>query len=146
MIFLVILAWLLGVFAGVVLLWLALPSRLKRHVDYKQRWEDAVALLGTQGRLTEEQVKKITAPQPAVKTLPPPAALTVRIAHQGNPEMRMPPSLETRQALRSMASWDRAELEIDRARRGLPPADDLRGMASWDVKDVLQARAENGTG
>jgi hypothetical protein len=45
-----------------------------------------------------------------------------------------------------MESWDRKDLEIARARQGLPPVDDLRGMESWDKKAVLTARAKAGTG
>jgi hypothetical protein len=128
-----IVVFLLGVLAGMVLLWKAMPHRLKRHIDYKQRWEDAVHLLGTEGNLTAEQVRQITVPSPpqAACATSPQAAL---------------PSLATKAALRSMASWDRKDIEITRAQRGLPPVDDLTGMATWDKKDVLEARARAGTG
>jgi hypothetical protein len=37
-----VIAFLAGALAGALLLWRLLPERLKHHVDYKQRWEDAV--------------------------------------------------------------------------------------------------------
>jgi hypothetical protein len=55
-------AFLIGAIAGMLFLWRVLPSRVKKHIDYKQRWEDAVKLLGTEGSLTQEQVQQITAP------------------------------------------------------------------------------------
>ena len=50
-----LLSWLAMIF-GAVTLWLWLPKRYKHHIDYRQRWEYAVALLGVQGQLTDEQV------------------------------------------------------------------------------------------
>jgi hypothetical protein len=123
-----VIAFLAGALAGALLLWRLLPERLKHHVDYKQRWEDAVGLLGTQGQLTAEQIAQIT-PDPCDV---PPAA---------SPEASLPA-----ETLHRMESWDRKDLEIARARQGLPPVDDLRGMESWDKKAVLTARAKAGTG
>ena len=53
-----------------------------------------------------------------------------------------PPGGYDLKMLHSMATWDRAAIEIARAKKGLPPKDDLRGMASWDIKDVMKARAD----
>ena len=126
-----IVAFLLGAVAGAVILWRLLPARLRQHVDYKQRWEDAIGLLGTQGQLTQEQVDALTAGERAATE---PAA---------TPQPAAPATLKI---LHSMASWDRKDAEIARAKNGLPPLDDLAGMASWDQKDVLKARAKAGTG
>jgi hypothetical protein len=69
-------AFLLGAVTGAVLLWRALPARLRQHADYRQRWENAVRLLGNQGQLTQEQVSFLltgnrrAAPEPAARTAP----------------------------------------------------------------------------
>ena len=47
--------------------------------------------------------------------------------------------------LRQMPSWDRAELEIQRAKNKLPPRDNLVGMESWDIVSVEKARMKYGT-
>jgi hypothetical protein len=93
-------------------------------LTYKDKWMAAVKLLGEEGRLTPEQIEQITGPkhQP-VKEL--------------NDELLLYPD---QKQFRSMSSWDRRDLEVQRARQGLPPADDLKGMSSWDRKDVLKAR------
>lgn len=130
-VFLVIAAFLLGAAAGALVLWRALPSRLRQHVDYRQRWEAAVGLLGTQGRLTPEQVSQVTG-RTAGKPEPAPVPGQAR-----NAVLR---------ELHDMTSWDRKDLEIARAKQHLPPVDDLQGMASWDKAAVLKARAKAGTG
>jgi len=132
----VVIAFLVGAAAGAAILWHLLPARLRQHVDYKQRWEDAIGLLGSQGQLTREQVDSLTVQAP----IHPPAA------EPAFPVTPVQPSTATLRALRSMASWDRKDVEIARASRGLPPVDDLVGMATWDKKAVLKARAEAGTG
>jgi hypothetical protein len=135
----------LGMLGGAGLLWFFLPARIRKpeHIDYRQRWEDAVRLLGNQGQLTEEQVKQITVPQPpqvAVREVirEVPAQYSLRT------EVRV--SSSTARTLHSMATWDRAAIEIERAKNGKPPVDDLDGMASWDKAAVLKARAKWGTG
>lgn len=126
------LIFLIGIVTGGALLWQWLPQRLKHHIDYKQRWENAVTLLGNQGQLTDEQITLIRgSAQPA----PVPESAAPR--HSG-------PTAATLRTLHSMASWDRKDAEIARARHGQPPLDDLEGMASWDVKDVLEARTRFG--
>ena len=114
-----VLGVILGAAAGMLWLWYAIPSKMKTHIDYKQRWEDAVKLLETTGQLSGTQVTEITG------TERPPLAAGPR----------------TQAVLRSMATWDRAALEIARAKQGLPPVDSLAGMASWDIAAVLKAQA-----
>lgn len=136
-----VIAFLAGIAMGATILWSLLSARIKHpeHIDYKQRWEDAVGLLGAQGQLTKEQVDRITVPQEVrEQSLPP--------VHQQLPLPPNMPSAATQRQLHSMATWDRAAIEIERARNGLPPVDDLTGMASWDKKAVLIARAKAGTG
>ena len=137
----VIIGVLLGAAAGAAVLWRLLPGRLRQHVDYKQRWEDAIGLLGAQGQLTEEQVSQITAPRAA----PEPAEVR-QYQRAGSHSVNLQAGRDISRTLRNMASWDRKEVEITRARKGLPPVDDLVGMASWDQKAVLEARAKAGTG
>lgn len=114
-----------GIFLGVTGTLRLIPKGRTVNIDYRQRWEDAVALLG-EGQLTDEQVRKIS-PEPS----------RVAVIHDK-------PTPEILRTLHSMASWDRKTIEIQRARNGLPPVDDLAGMASWDKKAVLLARAEAG--
>lgn len=140
-IFIIALVFLLGGITGALVLWQWLPQRLKHHIDYRQRWEDAVTLLGNQGQLTDEQVALIRGgAQPVVR--PEPAAPQAEPARNSDPVV----SRATLRTLHNMATWDRRETEIARARRGLPPLDDLEGMASWDVREVLKARTKFGTG
>jgi hypothetical protein len=51
--------------AGVAGTWFALKNTVERalaakNVDYKDRWQEAVKLLGSEGNLTDEQVQRIT--------------------------------------------------------------------------------------
>lgn len=123
LVFAIVVAILAGMVFGAVTLWLWLPKRYKHHIDYRQRWEDAVALLGMQGQLTDEQVSLIHAERPT-----PPETTTA----------------ETLRMLHSMASWDRKAIEVTRAENGLPPVDDLLGMSSFDKRTVMTARAQAG--
>jgi hypothetical protein len=86
---------------------------------YRKRWLDALELMKSEGQISDAQLKEIT------KAAEPPAP---KLNDKGRP------------IYRSMASWDRRDLEIERARAGLEPEDDLRGMASWDIRDVQEAR------
>jgi hypothetical protein len=106
--------------------------RKVKNVDYKERWLAAVALLGEIGRLTPEEVTRISGDKPVPETL------TERVESAK-------PTIETKTALRSMKSWDRCALEITRAEKGLPPLDDLVGMKSWDKEAVIEARILHGT-
>lgn len=119
----ILIAMFSGVAGGALIMWGLLPRRYKQHIDYKQRWQDAIRLLAEQGQLSEDQVRRISGNASPVA---PPGEV-------------QPASLRT---LHSLATWDRKELEISRAREGLPPVDDLKGMASWDITAVLKARAK----
>lgn len=151
----VITALFIGAFIGAMVMWTALLDEVRtakqaKNVNYKERWRAAVVLLGETGQLTAEQVKTITAPK-AAKTRAQPAAQPVQPARpiQQRPVERLSadPSHAARQRqLRGMATWDRAAIEVERAKNGLPPVDDLAGMATWDKADVLKARARYGTG
>lgn len=127
-----VIAFLLGAAAGAVLLWRLLPARFRQHVDYKERWEAAIGLLGTQGQLTAGQFSMLMGGIP--------------VKPASSPESPLVAAAATLRAIHEMASWDRRDLEISRAKRGLPPVDDLADMASWDQKAVLAARAKAGTG
>lgn len=104
------------------------PWTRVNNVDYKERWLEAVALLGDEGRLTPEEVRRISGEQTLTERVE-----TAKISN------------EMKTSLRSMASWDRADLEIQRAKEHKPPLDDLVGMSSWDKADVLKARVKYGT-
>jgi hypothetical protein len=43
------------------------------------------------------------------------------------------------------STFDRRLVEIARAEKGLPPADNLRGMSSFDRRLVMDARIKHGT-
>lgn len=97
-------------------------------------------------RLTEARklIDELIDERESSPVIPPP--MPSGIGNVGRaPVPRLPPPAPTVKQLRRMASWDRKDLEIDRAIRGLPPVDDLEGMASWDIRDVLKARAKYGT-
>lgn len=83
-------------------------------IDYKQRWEEAVVLLGDIGRLTDEEVKRITSGESFVS--------------------------KEQEQFYGMYSSDRKKIAIDRARAGLPPNDNLVGMHSSDVRKVIAVR------
>lgn len=97
-----------------------------RQVDYKERWLQAVRLLGQEGRVTDEQLASLKGPVPARPRAPFPS--------QGNAQRE----------LNTMHSSDRRTLEIERARNGLPPLDNLNGMHSSDKRQVLAARTRYG--
>jgi hypothetical protein len=97
--------------------------RRPAHVDYQERWLQAVSLLGQEGRLTDEQVASLSGDG---VTAPPVAATPA----------------DDQALLDAMSSWDRRQLAVRRARSGLPPLDSLRGMESWDQRVVLEARAQ----
>ena len=133
MIFLIIAAFATGIICGMIILWRILPSRLKQHADYKLRWEDAVRLLGTEGNLTQEQVKKITAPI-AVHTIHtetfPVLCETCKNKVHAKERPHQPESsykkMASMAALHSMATWDRRDVEIERAQKLLDPARNQR--------------------
>lgn len=89
-----------------------------RIEEYRKRWLDALELMKSEGQISDEQVKKLTA-----EAAPPQPVQQMSRARQMD-----------------MSTWDRRDLEIERAKHGLAPADDLRGMASWDIRDVEEAR------
>jgi hypothetical protein len=128
-----------GMVAGAIVLWLLLPGRLKHHIDYKQRWEKAVTLLGTQGQLTDEQVRQLQGPVAVVQAAP---ADDLRGVATRQPWLEA----GTLRLLHTMAPWDRRDAEIARARAGQAPLDDLWDMPTWDIRDVLEARSRYGTG
>jgi hypothetical protein len=114
--------FILGVIFGALLVgalgakW-ALDQR-KSGIDYKDRWQRAVEYLDTEGKLTDKQVQKLLG---GAKTAGAPAALP-------------------QEQLDGMISSHRCKLEVDRAKAGYPPADDLGGMISSHVATVMEAR------
>jgi hypothetical protein len=49
-------------------------------------------------------------------------------------------SIRTPKHIKSLASWERSKLAIERARRGLPPNDGLEGLPSWEISKIERAR------
>ena len=123
----IIIIFLGGMISGAAALLFLRPRRIMRHTDYRERWEEAVKLLGSQEQLTAEQVSRL---------------LNGDVTTPGH--ARDPVPAVTQKELHSMPSWDRKSIEIARAKAGLPPADNLTGMASWDKRDVLTTRARYG--
>jgi hypothetical protein len=103
----------------------------RRMIDYKGRWKEALALL--------EEEKKATAQLEE-------GLLTSEQIEQRKQERY---EAENRQViqrrLHGMFSEDRAELEIQRAKKSLPPLDDLDGMFSEDIAAVMKARMHAST-
>lgn len=97
-----------------------------KNPDYKERWLAAVELLGTEGSLSEDQVRQLTADTPS-------GSVAAEIVT--HPLQEMPGF-----------SSDRRKVEIARAKAGLPPQDNLEGMFSSDIRKVHEARAKYGTG
>ncbi len=92
---------------------------------YKERWKQNTELLMIEGKLSPEDAKKLMLDRVGKEPAKP--------AEQGKP-----------QTLPTLSS-DRRDLEIARAKQGLPPYDDLKGMFSSDVRRVLEARIQYGT-
>lgn len=116
----------IGCLVGAAVLFHMLPRRLKQHIDYKERWKEALDLLTQEGKITDEQVRhllKVKAPQPVPQ-----------------PQPKIAGGITQRQ-LYQLPSWSRTEIEVKRAQMGLIPADDLRGLPSWSVTEILKARA-----
>jgi len=113
--------FLFGLFVGIALfIRVAWISRHRKHQDeqqYKLAWEAATEALVAGGQLTDEQVAKLRP--------------------KGGADSHLPRGVGF--------SSDRRDVEIARAEKGLPPADNLEGMFSSDVSDVLQARIEHNT-
>lgn len=100
------------------------------NIDYKDRWETAVEVLMYEGRLTEDELQRITAPTAPVLRAP-----------EGS--MLLTEAIEVDQStLYKMFSSDRRAIEIARAQAGLPQQDDLKGMYSSDIRAVMLARAK----
>jgi len=107
-----------GVGAAGAFAYLQLVHGSRRRADeqhYKDRWSSAVQLLHEKGRLTDAQFQQIRPPE----------------------EDRLPTGIGF--------SEDRAKIEIDRAKAGLPPADNLKGLFSEDRARVERARIKHGT-
>lgn len=97
-----------------------------KNLDYKERWLAAVSLLGSEGALSDEQIQQITAG----------ASGGAAAVSTDRPLLRKGPGF----------SSDRADIEVARAKAGLPPQDNLKGMFSSDIRRVEIARAKHGTG
>jgi hypothetical protein len=110
-----------GVVLGALFSGLAFAYVKHTSVNYKARWQNAVSLLSQEESLRET---------PDVK----PAKLT--------PGANFAPGV-TQRTLNLMSSYDRAELEIKRAEKKLPPLDDLSDMSFYDKRKVIQARMKN---
>jgi hypothetical protein len=107
-----------GVGAAGAFAFLQLVHGARRKSDeqrYKDRWSSAVQLLHDRGQLTDAQLQLIRPPE----------------------EDRLPTG--------TGFSEDRAKVEIERAKAGLPPADNLKGMFSEDQARVKRARIKHGT-
>ena len=104
---------------------------------YKTQWAEAVELLGEQGQLTEEQVKRIMAGASQIK----PASPTMDALITQIEAVRSAEGLPPLSAALKMSSSDRRRVEVTRAQQGLPPADTLERMSSTDTAAVLEARA-----
>ncbi len=89
--------------------------------EYYKLWSEAVSLLGINGQLTQEQVARIMPVMPEKQRATPVSAS---------------PQLSKMDGFSS----DRRKIEIMRAKKGLPPADNLEGMFSSDVRKVHKAR------
>lgn len=123
----VILAILFGMLAAVVTTRRMLAKHhtaaaLRDESEYKHRWEEALALLAGEGKLTDEQLAKLA----------PPAPQELKVLASSQSPSKLPKLSGT--------DYDRAQTEIQRAKNGLPPADSLEGMSSFDYHRVLQAR------
>jgi hypothetical protein len=90
---------------------------------YRERWQSAVKLLQVEGKITDEQYEELLA----------------------KPEPKQISSNRSERQLifDEMYSEDRADLEVARAKQGLPPEDDLQGMWSEDIARVMKARIKN---
>ena len=116
-----VIAFMVGVVltALFALLWQKRKSGTRSNgYDYKQLWKNAVILLGDQDRLTQAQIKSITPSEEIRRQRP----------------KRQPGN-----------SWDRAAVEVARAKKSLPPRDNLKEMRSQDRREVLEARIKYGT-
>lgn len=111
-----------GVFSAATALVMRRRSRATDGGEYKQLWGEAINLLATNGQVTDEQLKRI---MPTRQNATP-------SRDQGLPQGEG-------------FSEHRRDIEVARARAGLPPADNLKGMFSEHVCEVHQARIMYGT-
>src|SRR5271170_3360035 len=95
-IFVLCLAFVLGMFVGAFSLWHGLPERVKDHIDYKERWQKAVDLLAEGNQLTEEQVKSLSVPA------------------------KLPPEIHIMKETLTREAWDRREKEAKAVVSGSP--------------------------
>jgi hypothetical protein len=112
------------------------------RVDYKERWLQAVSLLGETGRLTDEQVASLRGEAPVSPPQPPPLKSAPVLPAVTQDQQLLP----TQRTLHALAPWARRDLEVARARQGLPPLDDLAGLPDWAITQILKARLQHGTG
>lgn len=124
-----------GVTAGVLFARKVITDQANKEIEeYRQRWKKALALLNSEGKITDKQLEAATDThqKQVVVSAPTPVASTTT-------------SWPTQRQLSSMWSEERRKLEIQRAEAGLAPVDSLNGMWDSDVRKVLEARLRHGT-
>jgi hypothetical protein len=123
----IFLGFIIGAICAAIVTWVVaryiFEQAANKQIDeYKQRWLSAVKLMQQEGQLTDKQVAKLL-----------PAAPKQTSVKERSDRQKM---------LDEMFSEDRAELAVERAKKGLPPEDDLKGMYSEDIVEVEKARVK----
>jgi hypothetical protein len=117
-----------GVFTGAQLALAEVKKRSIQNIDYKERWLLATSLLEGEGRITQNELRQLGlggSIVPAIESTPEEQERKTRQKH-----------------LNQLTSYHRRMLEVDRAKNGQPPMDNLNGLSAVDLHYVLQARDE----
>jgi hypothetical protein len=133
--FMLILGVLLGLYAGYRFTAAELEAAKKgQHIDYKQRWLEAVKLLQDEEKITPEQLKEITA-------LP---------TGQGGKPARVEADTNHgrftayQQMLLTLPPGAREDEEENRLEHGQAPVDPLTNLPPGVFVDMMQRRREYG--
>jgi hypothetical protein len=110
-------------------------ARAVEHIDYKDRWSRAIALLQEEGKLTDEQLKQISA---------------VRRGPKGSPPRGKPSPVESgtnhgrfsdyQKLLLAMPPDERRKEESSRLAYGRRPVDPLTGLPPETARRMLNTR------
>jgi hypothetical protein len=108
-------------------------AKKAEHIDYKDRWSPALALLHEEGKLTDEQIKQISAPQIAKAK-----------AAKVEPDTNHGRFSDYQKILLKMPPEDRRKEEASRLMHGQAPVDPLTGLPPETIRRMLDHRRSYG--
>lgn len=112
-----------------VAIWVGWKLHEKKGIDYKQRWQESLALMDRL-RSDGEIITKTVIKEKIVE-IP-------KLSQNGEADKLI------LQQLHRMAGWQRQEAEGKRLKAGLPPVDDFQRLAGWQIQEMTERRYRYG--